>query len=112
MQLIAYKGKSIKDYPIISWEMKAESEGGAFECYDVKILSVAFEGTFAGAEAVLEGAIGDEYHYLMTKEGSMVAATIPKIKTVAGRFVRVRPQVLNGSDRTDIKVILFGRKVR
>jgi len=109
---IAYTGGSVRHDPLITWELGADSFGKPFECHNIEILSVAFEGTFAGSEAVLEGAIGDEFHYLMSKEGSMVSATGSKIRTVSGRYVKVRPQVLNGSDRTKIKVILYGRKLR
>ena len=114
---IPYKGRSIRDNPIIEWELGAEDVGGSFECHDIKILSVAFEGAGdvlfrGGAEVVLEGAIGDKFHILTTPNGSFVSSSMDAIKSVSGRCIKVRPRVLGGSDETNIKVILFGRKLR
>jgi hypothetical protein len=114
---IPYKGDSIKDCPIITWELGADGVGGAFECHNVKILSVAFEGSGdvmfrGGAEACLEGAIGEKFHILTTPDGSFVSSRMDAMKSVSGRCIKVRPRILGGSDETNIKVILFGRKLR
>lgn len=116
MEMIPYKGDAIRGgFPIIKWELKADSEGVPLETHDLKILSVAFEsedGFFhGGAEASLEGAIGDKFHFITTPHGTFVSTSGEAIKSVSGRYVRVRPRILGGSDKTNITVTIFARKL-
>jgi hypothetical protein len=115
MEMIPYKGTALRGgNPIIKWEMTADSEGVPLETHDLKILSVAFEsedGLFHGAEAALEGAIGDKFHFITTPHETFVSTSIESIKSVSGRYVRVRPRILGGSDKTNITVTIFARKL-
>ena len=116
MEKIPYTGTSLRDgNPIITWELKADSEGAPLDTHDLKILSVAFEaedGLFHGAEASLMGAIGDKFHFLTTPNGDFVSTGTEAIKSVSGRYIKVMPRILGGSDKTNITVTLFARKLR
>ena len=111
---VIYKRDTVDRMPIIKWEnMKADSEGVPIECANMKILSVSFDGKFmGGCEVVLEGAIDETFFLLMSRNGKLVNTRRPMITTVDGRYVKVRPRVLGGSDDTDITVTILGQNVR
>lgn len=111
---VLYKREEIQKMPVIKWEdMPADSEGSPILCPDIKILSVSFDGTFGGgSEVVLEGAIEDTFFALTNRNGSLIMARIPLITTVDGRYMKIRPRVLGGSDRTSIRVTILGQRLR
>jgi hypothetical protein len=114
MEQVIYKRKEKRGRHIVCWKnMKAESEGLALECASVEILSVSFDGEFGGGEAFLEGAIGDQFHYLVSPNGGFISARQGGgVIKVDGRYVNVKPVMLGGSDKTKVKVTILGQEVR
>ena len=111
---INYKRDSVgRVDTLITWEhMKAEDEGIPLESDNIDLMSVAFEGKFRGAEAILRGTIGEEWHYITDDTGRFVSARDAKMIGLSSRYLKISPIILNGTDETDINVIIFGKRLR
>jgi len=97
------------DSEVVIWSnLKADSDGVTLDCMFLDVLTASFEGNFGnGAEVVMEGSAGGKFFRLETPHGGIVSSMTEGIESIYGRYLSVRPRVINGTDETNITVYLF-----
>ena len=97
------------DSQVVIWKgLKADSDGVTLDCTFLDVLTASFEGDFGnGAELVMEGSAGGKFFRMETPHGGIVSSMTEGIENIYGRYLSVRPRVINGTEETSITVYLF-----
>ena len=97
------------DSQVIVWEnITKDSDGVALDCTLLNPLTVSFEGTFGlNAEVMLEGSVGGEFFIIETPYGGVISSYSSGIESIYGRYLSIRPRVINGTSETNITVFLY-----
>lgn len=94
----------------VTWELKANESGDAFNLGKWKALSVTVEGDFAGASVKINGNNNPDSQsafILNDPNGNPLAFMSGRIEAILEDCVKIMPIVSGGTERTNLTVTLL-----